>query len=398
MPETTLEKQERYVDDLADPDDYWLSITDAARATRRQDISIRRWISKGLLPVRRQHVGLNQRTRQVRASDLSKLTPIVDPTAGITSERGQVDLVSIPVQQAAIRAAHEELLRQVADLRLHVEHRFTAMQTVFAEQITQHHRDIDTLRTSFTTTLAEVERSVEVQHRQHAALAELINDNQCQLVQLRSQTAEQVTSIGGTLTELREALHGQQIAMSSQLDQEREQRRLEIAAMATALREALSHHREALDTILVERQHEVEQLRQALQEHEDREAQALQAHREQIETLLEQRSRQVDEARHRLNKEVAAALSGFTQQVEETRVQLRNLDTSIEVAKMAVLGLQHRADKQDEQMASLRAQLVEAQQERANLAQQVTELATQVLHLQQEPRRSPRRVSRSKEK
>src|SRR5437588_9103066 len=110
------ESQERYADELAGPDDYWLTITDAARATRRQDISIRRWISKGLLPVRRQTVGLNQRTRQVRASDLAKLTPIIDPTAGVTSERGKVDLASIPVEQAAIRASHQELLGQVADL------------------------------------------------------------------------------------------------------------------------------------------------------------------------------------------------------------------------------------------------------------------------------------------
>nr|HET6901447.1 hypothetical protein [Ktedonobacteraceae bacterium] len=59
--------QERYADELAGPDDYWLTITDAARATRRQDVS---------LPVRRQYVGLNQRTRLVRASDLAALTPI----------------------------------------------------------------------------------------------------------------------------------------------------------------------------------------------------------------------------------------------------------------------------------------------------------------------------------
>src|SRR5438128_2498412 len=110
------DKRECYVDDLAGPDDYWLSITDAARATRRQDISIRRWISKGLLPVRRQNVGLNQRTRQVRASDLAALTPIIDPSAGVTSDRGKVDLASIPVEQAKIRTAHQELLHQVADL------------------------------------------------------------------------------------------------------------------------------------------------------------------------------------------------------------------------------------------------------------------------------------------
>src|ERR1017187_220027 len=99
-----VKSQERHVEELAGPDDYWLTLTDAARATRRQDVSIRRWISKGLLPVKRQHVGLNQRTRLVRASDLAALTPIIDPAGAISTERGRLDLTSIPTQQAQIKA------------------------------------------------------------------------------------------------------------------------------------------------------------------------------------------------------------------------------------------------------------------------------------------------------
>jgi predicted nucleic acid-binding Zn-ribbon protein len=106
----------------------------------------------------------------------------------------------------------------------------------------------------------------------------------------------------------------------------------------------------------------------------------------------------VDDALQGLNKEVAADRAMFTQQVEATLAQLRNLDTSIEVAKMAALGSQRRVDKQDELIAEFRAQLVEAQQERANLAQQVTEFSAQVIQLQQAPSRSSRRVSRAKEK
>src|SRR2546425_903174 len=114
-PEAT--NQERHVEELAGPDDYWLTITDAARATRRQDVSIRRWISKGLLPVRRQHVGLNQRTRLVRASDLAALTPIIDPAGAISSELGKLDLTSIPVQQAQIKMSHQEILTRLEYLQ-----------------------------------------------------------------------------------------------------------------------------------------------------------------------------------------------------------------------------------------------------------------------------------------
>lgn len=42
----------QYVEELADENDYWLSITDASRVCRVQDINIRRAIEKGHLPVR----------------------------------------------------------------------------------------------------------------------------------------------------------------------------------------------------------------------------------------------------------------------------------------------------------------------------------------------------------
>src|SRR5438876_6716721 len=128
------ESQERYADELAGPDDYWLTITDAARATRRQDVSIRRWISKGLLPVRRQHVGLNQRTRLVRASDLTALTPIIDPAGAISTERGKLDLTSIPTQQAQIKTSQQHILAQLEDLQNQLKKEAETTQHLLAEQ------------------------------------------------------------------------------------------------------------------------------------------------------------------------------------------------------------------------------------------------------------------------
>jgi len=127
-------KHEQQVDALAGPEDYWLTITDAARATRRQDITIRRWIATGQLPVRRQAVGLNQRTRQVRASDLARLTPIIDPTAVITGEEGRLNLMSIPVEQAQLRAGQQQLQQHVATLREHVEQQ----GQTFRQALTEH--------------------------------------------------------------------------------------------------------------------------------------------------------------------------------------------------------------------------------------------------------------------
>ncbi|MBA3826703.1 MAG: hypothetical protein H0X24_22750, partial [Ktedonobacterales bacterium] len=110
------ESREVLVDDLAETGDYWLSVTDAARVTRRQEITIRRWIAVGELPVRRQRMGLNKRTRHVRASDLAKITPIIDPSAAITGEVGNLDLTNIPHQQAQLMTKQQEMALRCAEI------------------------------------------------------------------------------------------------------------------------------------------------------------------------------------------------------------------------------------------------------------------------------------------
>src|SRR6266487_5196228 len=106
-------KQEQYVTELAGLDDRWVSVTDASRIARRQEHTIRTWIAQGLLSVNPVRVGINKKTRQVRLSDLVKLTPIIDPDAGIATDLGTLDLPSIPKQQ-------QQLMEQMATLKLEV--------------------------------------------------------------------------------------------------------------------------------------------------------------------------------------------------------------------------------------------------------------------------------------
>lgn len=109
------EKNETYVTALAGPDDRWLSVTDAARITRRQEKSIRDWVESGKLPVHPERVGLNKRTRQVRLSDLAKLTPLVDPEAGISTDVGLLDLPSIPKAQQRLTEQMTALQQEVGE-------------------------------------------------------------------------------------------------------------------------------------------------------------------------------------------------------------------------------------------------------------------------------------------
>jgi chromosome segregation ATPase len=116
--ETEKDDRTCYVEELAGEGDYWLSITDAARVCRVQDVSIRRAIARGALPVRRQRAGQNKRTRFVRASDLPGAGfPIIDESAAITTEIGKADILSIPRQQQHILQEHQQLMTILTDLQ-----------------------------------------------------------------------------------------------------------------------------------------------------------------------------------------------------------------------------------------------------------------------------------------
>jgi len=113
-------KKEVHVTELAGPGDRWVSVTDASRIARRQEHTIRTWIAQGVLPVNPQRVGINKKTRQIRLSDLSKLTPIIDPEAAIATELGTLDLPSIPKQQQQLAeqmaALQQDMTGQLANL------------------------------------------------------------------------------------------------------------------------------------------------------------------------------------------------------------------------------------------------------------------------------------------
>src|SRR5690348_4638608 len=125
----------RYVEDLASPEDAWVSITDAARITRTSEAMARRWVTSGRLPVKRQPVGLNQQTRLVRLSDVATIRPIIDPTAAISDEVHKLDLPSIPRQQAQMQQDHERLWHQVQEGQRVASELRTTLQELAAKQL-----------------------------------------------------------------------------------------------------------------------------------------------------------------------------------------------------------------------------------------------------------------------
>ena len=116
--------------------------------------------------MRRQHVGLNQRTRLVRASDLAALTPIIDPAGAITTERSRLDLTSIPAQQAQIKASQQTLLAQLDQLQHQLYEEALTRERLLTEQWTKNQEIIAALRSDMLTNVIQQQDALTQQRKE----------------------------------------------------------------------------------------------------------------------------------------------------------------------------------------------------------------------------------------
>ena len=264
-------KHEQQVDELAGPEDYWLTITDAARATRRQDITIRRWIATGQLPVRRSTVGLNQRTRQVRASDLAKRTPIIDPTAVITGEEGRLNLMSIPVEQAQLKANQQQLQQHVAMLGEHIEQQGQTFEQALADHRRAFQQHQEQLQQALARQFSQVQEALHSTHSvletmRTAQASQLAHQNDAfqhsrqenaQVMEQALQTLEEwMTSEFAKLMDQHETLTAQVKVSSQSLDytqkhlQQQEQQIERLTETTAQLKEQLTRHEQTQQRLL----------------------------------------------------------------------------------------------------------------------------------------------------
>jgi DNA repair exonuclease SbcCD ATPase subunit len=331
--EESTTSQERYADELAGPDDYWLTLTDAARATRRQDVTIRRWISKGLLPVRRQHVGLNQRTRLVRASDLAALTPIIDPAGAISTERGKLDLTSIPTQQAQIKASQQHVLAQLEDLHNQLQKEAETTQHLLAEQDGRQRNALASLNTEMTArlthTLVQLRTEIEMElAKQQAEVERSIQTLETRtttelskLAQRLSSLEEQGQALARVWHESIEQFQQQYNVMSTNLQQE-VQAREQLDQQVAMLREQLSSQQAKHDQEVQLRKQLAEQVSRLTEQltqqqaRYEREVQTREQLAKQVAQLMEQ---------HTLHEQVQQQLTVTLAQQQDTLSSLVEL-------------------------------------------------------------------------
>ncbi|MDQ2905135.1 MAG: helix-turn-helix domain-containing protein [Ktedonobacteraceae bacterium] len=347
-PDQSAHTRIRWIEDLADPQDRWLTITDAARITRTSEAMARRWVASGRLPMKRQPVGINQQTRLVRLSDLAAIRPIIDPMAAISDAIHTLDLPSIPRQHAHIMQEHERLLQQFQ----HGQQTLDELRQDMQIATVQHQQAVEDLRRQYSAQQEEVQHQFVLAQQQHDSL----------VVQLREQThalehtiIEQENRLERDLEQLRTTLlehftHTQQevgrqlLALDQQHHQQREQVRNDFTTL-------LRQHQEGFHTRLTVLE---EALAHLTQRHEQLEHTVATQHKElvleheSLNALVEQQACEIEMVIERHTTEQIQDRNAFLERLEHLEQWLKHLTTQ---------PYQQRLDAHDQRIQALTATL-----------------------------------------
>jgi hypothetical protein len=264
--ETEKEDQTRYVENLAAEGDYWLSITDAARVCRVQDVSIRRAIARGALPVRRQRAGQNKRTRFVRAADLPDAGfPIIDESAVITTEIGKADILSIPRQQQRILQDHQQLLTRLAELQDALAGSQALLLADLARQRVDVQATLEALQQAQTRQLAASETRLLTGQQQLQQHLQTLADQQKQereqtsqgLLRLHEEMAQHTNRLQAELQELQTRLTAHQQDVHHLLTDLEARQQQRLSAHQHAVQERFQQIEQEMHTLLQSLEHGV---------------------------------------------------------------------------------------------------------------------------------------------
>ncbi len=303
-----------YVEELGGEGDYWLSITDASRVCRVQDVSIRRAIARGALPVRRQRAGQNKRTRFVRASDLPHVGfPIIDESAAITTEIGKADILSIPRQQQRILQDHQQLMARLQELQETITHDQAQVHANLQQQREDSQAGLQALRQEQIQQLAALETHLlqgqeKLQQGLIAIEQRLIQEQQ---TLRQDMTRSQEESLQRE-TRIRELVHAQQAEFAaSQQEVQRSQ-----AALVEAQQQTMQTYQQSVDT----------RLQQAERDASKRQT----AYEQQLTSSLESYVKKLDARLTTVTEQFSLAQQSSEQLTRSITTRNQNVDSVLE--------------------------------------------------------------------
>ena len=218
-------KKERiwYVQELAGPDDQWITPVDAARMTGASESMANRWITSGRLPIRgntqtqqEELVGIPPRTRQCRLSDVAKIRPILYPELAISSVVRTLHLPSIPQEVSRLTQEHQQLLTDHQRLMK----RFTELLEAVDNYRVQFHKDMQHQREDLRR---QVRGLQEILAGQLSQAEERLNQAQQTLLSDLTQTQASLRTLDAYQRETVQTLQVQYGELVSKIEAYREQ-------------------------------------------------------------------------------------------------------------------------------------------------------------------------------
>ena len=334
----------RYVEELAGPDDAWISLTDAARITRTSEAMTRRWVTSGRLKVKKEPVGVPPRTRLVRMSDVAAIRPIVDPTAAITGEVRKLDLASIPRQQLQIMEDHQRLTKLMQDVLEAVSQHEASTHAAF-EQVTARVRELS----------EELQHTQDLERQQREALAEQVRDQAQQIEQSNDRLAVQERQHQHDLEQLRMHLLDQLRGSQQEWERTLSRQDQEHYSQVDEVRRALAQQQEALTTL-----------------------------RRDMMTFVEQQVREVMTALEQLSRDQMQDVATLTEHLEKIEQRIEQVAMRAETAQTTAASYQKRADAQDRLIQTLTTSLQEEREARKTLTEQLAAQQGQIQALHRE--------------
>jgi hypothetical protein len=361
-------ERERFIEELAGPDDRWLTIGQAVLATGESELTIRQWIGKGLLPVRRPPEESGGQQRLVRASDLALLTRA---SAARDSEQAEQRPPETTARQrpavpskgrAPLRppaaaehgAETEELRRLVRDqslwqqealeqLRRRLEERLAQQQESFARQCTVFNEALAQLQTSFEDEVAALQiqsgtRQSELEQQVEELTAQLWTATQQwqRTLELQGQRIDALTTHVQQEVKAHEQLAKEVLNLNTQLMEQR----LASQQMLHSIGQ-LSHQLAALTTQLSEQ-------RQRLEQQESTQNQ----HRRQIEQI-EQKIEEREQIQVENYQEVLGVLAGQQEQLAALLTSLNEQAQRYELLSQLYVNLEQQQEEQERRLLRL---------------------------------------------
>ncbi|HEY7414886.1 MAG TPA: hypothetical protein VH593_06815 [Ktedonobacteraceae bacterium] len=369
--EAVKDGQIRFVGELADQQDYWMSLTDAARITRTSETMVRRWVTTGRLPIKREPAGINQRTRLVRASDVASIRPIVDPTAAITDEIHKLDLLSIPRQQAQILQDHQRLLTMVQQghqqLEEHLHHtrsalekgamelqqqvqewdrRFSEYQTVWQQAHNLQQQQHEAFTVQVQQRAQETEQRITQLETQGKQQQRMLEDLANQFEKTQYTVQESLQAMQRHLDKFDQGFQQQTERMYHELNSRLEGQEKRFQDTLGRTEETFMHHNLAQKQL----QDDLQNLRQGLST--------------QHKTLVARIEQQGNEVKRALEQQ-------WLEQVQERDNHIRMLEQQLEAVVTQEQATREQAKTQGQRLESLTVILQEEQAARQSLAEQL---------------------------